>query len=688
MQTQTAAHERRHASAWIHARDWRLPIILVCLGILLFAYARLYQACSSALETCDFFAYYNAALSVRHGIDPFAPVAAWIYTYQPGQPFVASYYVYAPFFALLVAPFTFLPFREAFLLWSLCNGVMLYGSVALLVRTAGVRLAQFQVLLLTLCASLLSMVRLEYNWGQADIFVLFFVCAAFYARQREHSVIAGLLLALACVTKPPLLLFVPFLLWKREFRYAAATTIAFLTMLFMPFLWLGRQAFSDQLLIWQFWSNQYVSFIDNNSPKGVLARLLTINPNVRPLIVAPAVMTILWLAIVVVVSICVLAVITPTPLRRDVYSLMEIGLIILAMFLISPLTEYIYLTLLIVPLCSIYLFAYGPSNNHPHHARRALSLATIVGWLLLCLPLQRIEYFFWPRMQTPSPLAYLYVLLAAVYLYVSVAFFVLQLTALSLALDRPFRASLRRLLAISLRNRMMHTPQDIGADVPEHQTGQETDHTNTGRRSPIRVLLMTNSVAIGGMEKHVEMLARDLSRDAADVYAICPRWEEIAPWAATLAQSVDDAQHFAQITPDRRYGRLSLLKETLQLWQQLRRWRIQVMHLHLTTYEGGVWTLLAARLAGVRAIFCTEHLAPEHPLPRMRKLRRDLITRSLTGIVCVSLKNRQAREQHLYTPPHKTTVVNNGVDLDNFPPTPPQEIADLRAQLGIPSNAS
>lgn len=234
---------------------------------------------------------------------------------------------------------------------------------------------------------------------------------------------------------------------------------------------------------------------------------------------------------------------------------------------------------------------------------------------------------------------------------------------------------------------MMQTTRNINADVAEHQESQEADYVASGLRRPIRVLLMTNSVAIGGMEKHVEMLARDLGRDAADVYAICPRWDDITPWAATLSQSLSDVDHFAQITPDRRYGWLSLAKETLRLWRQLRRWHIQALHLHLTTYEGGVWALLAARLAGVRAIFCTEHLAPEHALPQIRKLRRDLMTRWFDGIVCVSLKNRQAREEHLYTPANKTTVVNNGVDLDNFTPTPPQEIAELRAQLGIPPDA-
>jgi glycosyltransferase involved in cell wall biosynthesis len=200
----------------------------------------------------------------------------------------------------------------------------------------------------------------------------------------------------------------------------------------------------------------------------------------------------------------------------------------------------------------------------------------------------------------------------------------------------------------------------------------------------VRVLLLTNSVAIGGMEKHVELIARGLDRAAAEVYAICPRWEPIDPWAATLAAVAD---YSARITPDRRHGIRAQIRETVRLWQQLRRWRIQVMHLHLTTYQGGLYALLAARLAGVRVVMCTEHLAPETMVPWPRRLARNLQTRNFNQVVCVSLKNRQARERYLYTPPARTTVVTNGIDVTPFAPTAEDELVALRAQLGIPTRA-
>lgn len=200
----------------------------------------------------------------------------------------------------------------------------------------------------------------------------------------------------------------------------------------------------------------------------------------------------------------------------------------------------------------------------------------------------------------------------------------------------------------------------------------------------LRVALLTNSVAIGGMEKHAEMIARDLDPQAAEVYAICPEWEEIEPWAQ---QFCDLAHASARIAPDQRYGRLRQLRDTARLWRQLRDWRINVLHMHLTSYYGGTWVLLAARLAGVKTVLCTEHLPPEQPLSRRGRIVRDLFTRNLDQVVCVSDVNRKARATFLYTPDDKTTVVNNGIDVSGFTPSSPAEIAELRSQLGIPADS-
>jgi glycogen synthase len=109
--------------------------------------------------------------------------------------------------------------------------------------------------------------------------------------------------------------------------------------------------------------------------------------------------------------------------------------------------------------------------------------------------------------------------------------------------------------------------------------------------------------------------------------------------------------------------------------------------MHSTTYRGQSVALFAARLAGVRSVYVTEHLAPESQLPLVNRLSRTLFSVSTSGIVCVSEKNYRARLNYIYTPTDRTIIVPNGVDVRDFVPTPPEQLAALRDQLHLPADA-
>lgn len=426
----TQATKVRSWSERLSPRTWRLLTCGACLAVIAVVLYKELHVSAYDLQRSDFHSYYQAALNVRNHMDPLAPVAGWIASYHAGQQFIASYFVYTPFFALLIVPFTILPLGAAYVLWGLCNAAFLFGAIHAIQRSAGMRFTPVSTFVLTTIAALLPPVRFEFTWGQADVFLLFIFCAAIWARQEGHPRLGGILLAVACVTKPQLLLVVAVLLWKREFRMAVAAIIAFPVMLLLPLLWLGGQTFADQLTVWQFWSNGYVPFIDNMAPKGLLARLFTINPSAHPLFVAPILVTLGWLAVVAVVGLLTLAMISTRRLRRSTYSMLELGLVVSATLLISPLTEYIYLTLLVFPMVSVYILLSQVEWRTGMYRTMAIALAVFT--VVICLPLQRIEYFFWPRMATHSVLSALYILLGAPYLYVFVAYFVLHLFILRL----------------------------------------------------------------------------------------------------------------------------------------------------------------------------------------------------------------------------------------------------------------
>jgi hypothetical protein len=198
------------------------------------------------------------------------------------------------------------------------------------------------------------------------------------------------------------------------------------------------------LTIWSFWSNLYVPFIDNQAPKGVFARLLTLNPNTTPLVHAPWLMTALWLIVVALVVVILAAVVSRRRLASDDRTLVELSLVITAMLLVSPLTEYIYIVILVLPFVFLVTVLWRRGWDAPRARPLALCLALV--WALLAFPLKNIEYYFWPRMASASGLTLIVeVLLAVPYLYVIVGLFALELWLLRMVTGRTLVDALKAL---------------------------------------------------------------------------------------------------------------------------------------------------------------------------------------------------------------------------------------------------
>jgi glycosyltransferase involved in cell wall biosynthesis len=186
------------------------------------------------------------------------------------------------------------------------------------------------------------------------------------------------------------------------------------------------------------------------------------------------------------------------------------------------------------------------------------------------------------------------------------------------------------------------------------------------------------------MERHVELLGRHLDREGNEIFAITPEWPALREFNRALDAAVD---HHVRWTPDRRWGLRRQIADTWAYYRQLRAWHIDVAHMHLTTFNGATWALVATRLAGVRIVVCTEHLAPDEPVAWPNRLARFIFVELIDRLICVSEKNREARAARLYTPSEKTRVVVNGVDPDDFMAIDPAVLSRLRRDLRIPTTA-
>jgi glycosyltransferase involved in cell wall biosynthesis len=117
------------------------------------------------------------------------------------------------------------------------------------------------------------------------------------------------------------------------------------------------------------------------------------------------------------------------------------------------------------------------------------------------------------------------------------------------------------------------------------------------------------------------------------------------------------------------------------IWR-LARWlrtnRIAVVHTHLFTAD--TWGRLAARLAGVRAVFATVHSTNEWKSRLYRGIDRRLAGMSTRVIAC-SDEVGEMLVQRDQLPAARVQVIPNGIALDRFSAVGPDGV---RAEWGVP----
>jgi hypothetical protein len=413
-------------------RTTQVLIALASLAVMAYIFYKDVKIGVYRLPYTDFQSFYVAALAVRHHTDPYGPAVDWIRTYVAsgnGSLFATKSYVYAPFFALLLSPLTYLSMHGALLVWDVLNVVFLVGAVYALLRSAGLRSGVPTVLALAAAASVWAAMRKEWYLGQSDVFLLFLLGTAIWARTAGRGNVAGVLLGVAIAVKPAFAVLLPFLLWKREFRFALAGIGSAAVLLAAPALWLGPATVAHQLQVWSFWSGPYVAFAHNDAPKGILTRLFTVNPVTTPLLAAPGLVTAVWLIVSAAVALIVVAVVRPAPFQRDARSLIEFGLMIDALLLITPLTEWPYLLLLLIPLLG--LLAWLVETGIASRAARVAAIGGIAVAAALYGPANAVEYWALGHVGGSAVHDAVYTLLAGANLYLLVLAFGLQLLALN-----------------------------------------------------------------------------------------------------------------------------------------------------------------------------------------------------------------------------------------------------------------
>jgi hypothetical protein len=157
---------------------------------------------------------------------------------------------YLPAFAVLAIPAAALPLPSAKALWFCASVLLLVALVALSLATLPERRRAAWALVALTVVVMLKFYGHELVLGQVNVLFGVLVAGAIAALKRRHEATAGALVALAIVVKPYAIIFLPWLLARRNAAAIGAAAAGGLALVAMPAVVYGVH---DDILLHQAW---------------------------------------------------------------------------------------------------------------------------------------------------------------------------------------------------------------------------------------------------------------------------------------------------------------------------------------------------------------------------------------------------------------------------------------------------
>ncbi len=309
-------------------------------------------------------------------------------------------FLYPPLAALLMAPLSLFGRAFSILCIVLVNLASWWAAIALSDRLSGEKGPKAWWVVALPSALCMPLIFDTFNLGQPNLMLLALMMAGFALLQSERQWSAGALFALATALKAFPVAVLPYLLWRRRWRAAAAMTICLgVFLLIVPAPFRGFERNLQEMKTWsegmvlsanqdgfgqrpeQNWSWQ------NNSIIAVTHRLLrpvnaeAIDPLAKPIYVnilnlsyRQANLVLLAIACLIGVGFC--AVLPPERRRTSRSDAAEFAVLLSLMTIASPLARAYYFVWLLFPITVlVHRAALDPCAKARQATRRLLTLA-------------------------------------------------------------------------------------------------------------------------------------------------------------------------------------------------------------------------------------------------------------------------------------------------------------------------
>ncbi|WP_339605787.1 glycosyltransferase family 87 protein [uncultured Roseivirga sp.] len=151
-------------------------------------------------------------------------------------------YRYAPIFGIALYPISLLPKQVYIFLWLFFNAFLLYKSVLLFREFFSELKSDTKLFGITAIVTLILGIRFwgqNLQLGQTTILLVFLSVYALHLSRKNKPVLAGLMLALAIVTKIMPLLLIGYFIYRKDFKTPIFTIIFTVLLVYLPALIVG-----------------------------------------------------------------------------------------------------------------------------------------------------------------------------------------------------------------------------------------------------------------------------------------------------------------------------------------------------------------------------------------------------------------------------------------------------------------
>lgn len=220
---------------------------------------------------------------------------------------------------------------------------------------------------------------------------------------------------------------------------------------------------------------------------------------------------------------------------------------------------------------------------------------------------------------------------------------------------------------------------ETSAGLPVASATSEAAAMLSGAPGIRRLLLVLQSVAIGGMETMALDLGAEYARRGIAVRVAVPKG---AAFDALEARATSFAS-VVRTNTDAREGHGTQVRSLWRFARLVREWRPDVVHLHTGGATGGLAAVALARAAGAGTVVITEHDVPvEHP-GRGQRIARLAMDRLAGAVVAVSKRNAALRTERLRPPRRMASILNGVPQVEADGGTRRENRANVREMFGV-----